>query len=83
VDPEAYELVSEFATLDEPAKGNSGTVRVKIKVGYLPNLGHLIAKYGGAARVIEPAEAREIVKNYCLMALGEDPESALEITDED
>lgn len=83
VDPEAYELVSEFATMDQPTKSNSGTVRVKIMVGYLPNLGHLIAKYGGAARVIEPAEAREIVKNYCLQALGEDPESALKIADED
>ena len=83
VDPEAYELVSEFATMDEPSKSNSGTVRVKIKVGFLPNLGHLIAKYGGAARVIEPPEAREIVKNYCLQALGEDPESRIQMTDED
>ncbi len=83
VDPEAYELVSEFATLDEPSKTNSGTVRVKIMVGYLPNLGHLIAKYGGAARVIEPAHAREIVKNYCLQALGEDPESRALMMDEE
>jgi proteasome accessory factor C len=83
VDPEAYELVAEFATLDEPSKTSSGTVRVKIKVGYLPNIGHLIAKYGGAARVIEPPEAREIVKNYCLSALGEDPESRQKMADED
>jgi|GEM_PF-174646 len=83
VDPEAYELVAEFATMDEPSKSSGGTVRVKIKVGYLPNLGHLIAKYGGAARVIEPPIAREIVKNYCLQALGEDPESGQKIADED
>ena len=48
----------------------SGTIRAQIKVGHLPNLGRLIAKYGGAARVIAPVEAREIVRNYALSALG-------------
>jgi proteasome accessory factor C len=71
VDPEAYELAAEFATTGGPKVSADGTLRVTIKVGYLPNLGHLIAKYGGAARVIEPAEARQIVKDYCLQSLGE------------
>ncbi len=73
VEPEAYELVAEFATLEEPKAIGNGVIRVQIKVGYLPNLGHLIARYAGAARVIEPANAREIVKNYALSALGEEP----------
>ena len=72
VDPEAYELAAEFATSGDPKISADGTLRVTIKVGYLPNLGHLIAKYGGAARVIEPAEARLVVKNYCLHSLGEE-----------
>ena len=72
VDPEAYRLVSEFQSVSEPKSLANGTIRAEIKVGYLPNLGRLIAKYGGAARVIEPAEAREIVKNYALTALGEE-----------
>jgi proteasome accessory factor C len=71
VDPEAYELAAEFATSGGAKATADGTLRVTIKVGYLPNLGHLIAKYGGAARVIEPAEARQIVKDYCLQSLGE------------
>lgn len=71
VEPEAYELVAEYGTIDSPAPGSDGTIRVTIKVGYLPNLGHLIAKYGGAARVIAPASAREIVKKYALESLGE------------
>ena len=70
VTPEAYRLISEFQTLTEPKDVGSGTIRTQIKVGHLPNLGRLIAKYGGAARVIAPEEAREIVRNYALSALG-------------
>ncbi|MEN9965303.1 MAG: hypothetical protein RJA60_300 [Actinomycetota bacterium] len=73
VTPEAYRLISEFQTISEPKDVGSGTIRTRIKVGHLPNLGRLIAKYGGAARVIEPAEAREVVRNYALSALGAHP----------
>ena len=71
VDPEAYELIAEFAATSEPKQMPNGAKQITIKVGYLPNLGHLIAKYAGAARVIAPAEAKEIVKNYALEMLGE------------
>ena len=83
VDPEAYELVAEFATSGAPDKSSDGTLRVTIKVGYLPNLGHLIAKYGGAARVIEPAEARRVVKEYCLHSLGEESKQTQSEVEED
>lgn len=71
VAPEAYRLVSEFQTLSEPKDVGSGIIRTEIKVGHLPNIGRLIAKYGGAARVIAPPEARDIVRNYVLSVLGE------------
>jgi proteasome accessory factor C len=71
VAPEAYRLISEFQTVSEPKDIGSGTIRTDIKVGHLPNIGRLIAKYGGAARVIAPAEARDIVRNYALSVLGE------------
>lgn len=70
VTPEAYRLISEFQTLSEPKDIGSGTIRTQIRVGHLPNLGRLIAKYGGAARVIAPSEAKEVVRNYALSALG-------------
>lgn len=70
VTPEAYRLISEFQTVAEPKDIGSGTIRTQIMVGHLPNLGRLIAKYGGAAKVIAPPEAREIVRNYALSALG-------------
>lgn len=71
VDPEAYDLVAEYTQIDSPKGDSTGTIQVTIKVGYLPNLGHLISKYGGAARVISPALARDIVRNYALSSLGE------------
>ena len=71
VDPEAYELVAEYANVESSTSSNRGTIRVTIKIGHLPNLGHLISRYGGAARVIEPKSARDIVRNYALASLGE------------
>ena len=71
VTPEAYRLISDFQTVSEPKNIGAGTIRAEIKVGHLPNIGRLVAKYGGAAKVIAPPEAREIVKNYALSVLGE------------
>jgi proteasome accessory factor C len=76
VAPEAYRLITDFQTVSEPKDVGSGTIRSEIKVGHLPNIGRLIAKYGGAAKVIAPAEAREYVRKYALSALGESTEDA-------
>jgi proteasome accessory factor C len=73
VTPEAYSLVSQFHVLDEPKKLSDGVLRATIKVGRLEHLGKLIARYGGAAKVIEPELARNIVRDYALVALGRDP----------
>lgn len=80
VDPEAYRLIGENADFEAMiADGNNpGTVRATIRVGYLPNIGHLIARYGGAARVIAPLEAKQYVREYALAALGAAPEDSLE-----
>lgn len=71
VDPEAYRLIANSTNVIELAgkAKEHGTVRATIRVGYLPNIGHLIAKYGGAARVIEPEEARRHVREYAARAL--------------
>ncbi len=78
VTPEAYALVSQFAVLHEPKKVSDNALRVTIKVGRLEHLGKLIAKYGGAAKVIEPELARNIVRDYALVALGRKPIAANE-----
>ena len=71
VTPEAYRLITEFQTVSEPKDVGSGTIRSEIMVGHLPNIGRLIARYGGAARVIAPEEAKDYVRRYALAALGE------------
>jgi proteasome accessory factor C len=75
VKPEAYRLITDFQIVSEPKDLGSGTIRTEIKVGHLPNIGRLIAKYGGAAKVIAPPEARDIVRNYALSVLGEHGDS--------
>lgn len=81
VSPEAYRLISEFKNVSEPTTVESGLIRADIKVGHLPNIGRLVARYGGAARVIAPEAAKKYVRDYALKALGGLPPS--EITDED
>lgn len=70
VDIEAMGLIAELDATDVVELSNSQSVRATIFVGHLPNLGQMISKYGGAARVIAPQEARDIVRDYALRALG-------------
>ncbi|MFM1957058.1 MAG: hypothetical protein RLZ41_457 [Actinomycetota bacterium] len=81
VEPEGYRLISESKSVSEPISGDSGLVRAEIKVGHLPNIGKLVARFGGHARVIAPQEARNIVKNYALAALGENTSISVENED--
>lgn len=81
VQPEGYRLISEAKAVSEPVSVDSGAVRAQIMVGHLPNLGKLVARYGGAVKVIEPAEARTVVKNYALSALGQSTFSQVENED--
>lgn len=82
VEPEAYRLIAEVQAIAEPKAHDSARVRATIRVGHLQNLGRLISRYGGAAKVISPAEAREVVKNYALGMLGEDVRSGFAGTEE-
>jgi predicted DNA-binding transcriptional regulator YafY len=81
VEPEAYRLISEFKSISEPSSVENGRIRAEIKVGHLPNIGRLVARYGGAARVLSPDQARAHVKNYALAALGEPVHSTVENED--
>lgn len=73
VTPEAYSLISQFKVIDQPRKVSDSAIRATIKVGRLENLGKIIARYGGAARVVEPKVARDIVRDYALASLGREP----------
>jgi proteasome accessory factor C len=74
VTPEAYSLLGDFSAEHISEDKSSNVITATIKIGYLPYLGRVIAHYGGAARVLEPASARQVVRNYALTALGLEPE---------
>ena len=67
--PEAYKLASLSKVLEEPKKGESEIIRATIKLGYLPDLGPLVARYGASAKVIGPKEARDVVRKFAEAAL--------------
>jgi proteasome accessory factor C len=71
VDPEAYSLIFDFKPVEEPEAMSKSVKRFKIKVGDVRNLGRVIARFGGAARVIAPEIARQSVRDFALNALGE------------
>ncbi len=71
VDPEAYSLIYDFKPVEEPESVNKTVKRFKIHVGDVRNLGRVIARFGGAARVISPEIARQSVRDFALNALGE------------
>ena len=71
VDPEAYSLIFDFKPVEEPEAVSKSVKRFKIKVGDVRNLGRVVARFGGAARVIAPEIARQSVRDFALNALGE------------
>jgi proteasome accessory factor C len=71
VDPEAYSLIFDFKPVEEPETVSKTVKRFKIKVGDVRNLGRVIARFGGSARVISPEIARQSVRDFALNALGE------------
>ena len=71
VDPEAYSLIFDFKPVEDPENVSKTVKRFKIQVGDVRNLGRVIARFGGAARVIAPQSARTAVRDFALNALGE------------
>lgn len=71
VDPEAYSLIFDFKPIEEPENVSKTVKRFKIKIGDVRNLGRVIARFGGSARVISPEIARQSVRDFALNALGE------------
>lgn len=75
VDPEAFSMLGDFSAEVLKTDKKTNTVTALIKIGYLPYLGRVIAQYGGAARVLSPESARQVVRNYALTALGLEPDN--------
>jgi proteasome accessory factor C len=69
VQPEAYGMISDFKAT-EVREVNETTREIKVKIGDLTYLGRVIARFGGAAKVISPEIARTAVRDFALMSLG-------------
>lgn len=74
--PEAYPIITDYNAIDPNPNQSTGEKRVSIQVRNLDILGPLIASYGGQAVVEGPAEARKVVSDFCLRALGSEPDTS-------
>lgn len=68
IDEEGYGFVVDFKPEQQLS---SGTVKVSIPIGEISNLPRIIAKYNGHVRVLAPESARQVVREFAHMALGE------------
>lgn len=68
--PEAYKLATVFTQISEPRPTETENVRVNIRLGYLPDLGPLVCRFGQHARVISPPEAIEVVRKFAEHSLS-------------
>ena len=73
IEPEAHALKDEFMLEDTVELLANGNELFTTPISNLAILGPIIARFGGHAKVIEPAEARRIVYEYALSTLGEVP----------
>jgi proteasome accessory factor C len=69
VQPEAYSMITDFKAT-EVREIDETTREIKVKIGDLTYLGRVIARFGGAAKVISPEIARTAVRDFALMSLG-------------
>jgi proteasome accessory factor C len=71
VNPEAYSLMVDFRPVEEPEIVSQYVKRFKILVGDVRNLGRIVSRFGGAARVVAPDSAKVAVREFALKAIGE------------
>ncbi len=71
VDPEAFSLMVDFRPVEEPETVSQYVKRFKILVGDVRNLGRIVARFGGTARVIAPDTARVAVRDFALQAMDD------------
>lgn len=69
LEPESFSIISDYQA-QTVAELQNGNLRVRIKVGNLNTLGPLLARYGGSAKVLEPQQAKVVVRDFALRALG-------------
>lgn len=69
LDPEARQLASMAVDVIEISNVEVPTLRVTLKLGYLPDLGPLVTRYGSHARVLSPPAAQKVVHDFARQTL--------------
>ncbi len=67
-DMSAREIFTNFPTNSPPVREGS-TLTGEIRIGNINHLGRHVARYGGLVRVLEPEEARAVVRQFVLQSL--------------
>lgn len=70
-DPEGIDLIFDFGGKVSKVDKKTGITTATLQIGFLPYFGRAVARFGGAVRVISPLQAREVVRDYALKALGQ------------
>jgi proteasome accessory factor C len=70
VEPGAYGLMYDLKPIAETVVINKTSRRFTVKVGDVRNLGPLVTRYGGGAKVISPADAKKAVRDFALAAIN-------------
>ncbi len=70
-DPEGVAIIADFGGKVKKIDKKTGVATAVLQIGFLPYFGRAVARFGGAVRVISPAQAREVVRDYALKALGQ------------
>ena len=60
----------DLKPIAEPVAVNKTSRRFTVKVGDVRNLGPLVTRYGGGAKVISPADAKKAVRDFALAAIN-------------
>ena len=67
--PEAYKLATLVSKVKEPTKLGGEKILVTIRLGYLPDLGALVCRFGNSVKVVGPQAAREVVRKFAELSL--------------
>lgn len=69
LEPEARQLASMAVDVTEVSGSETPILRATLKLGYLPDLGPLVTRFGSHVRVISPVEAQIVVREFARQAL--------------
>lgn len=69
LEPEARQLAAMAVDVVEVSNAKTPLLRATLKLGYLPDLGPLVTRFGSHVRVLSPVEAQHVVRDFAKRTL--------------